>query len=90
MPWFFAGLRGEPWARNEGRVGGGNRDNDAWDPGNNRRGMPAGGGRWPSEGRSASFGVRRPWPGGPPQLAGDFDAGEEFEPPKKRAAPDLR
>lgn len=27
---------------------------------------------------------------GPPKLAGDFDAGEEFEPPKKRAVSDLR
>lgn len=46
--------------------------------------------RWSSDLSSAAAGRSRSRSGGPPQLAGDFDAGEEFEPPKKRPIPDLR
>ncbi len=46
-------------------------------------------GRWGEDDRGT--GHNRPRSsGGPPKLVGDFDAGEEFEPPKKRPTPELR
>lgn len=45
-------------------------------------------GRWGGDERES--GRSRPRSGGPPKLVGDFDAGEEFEPPKKRPTPALR